>query len=190
MVSEVLTPQDRYTAEEAEFYQLTGEVIREWIELELFLSQWLIYLLGVDEFRSRIVWDSFTSFRARANMLGKLIKNFADETVWGEGEAILKRVEKIADNRNTLAHTFGHLGERVGNLVFVKDTIDRGEVNFTGARTVNRANLKAWIADINKTRGDVATFKRERLAGGVHRESLFHRRRLGEVPSEPTGDGK
>ncbi len=122
-------------------------------------------------------------------MLGTLVKNLADETVWEKDEALLRLIEKIAENRNILAHTFGHLGEQVGSLVFVKDTIDRGQVNFTGARTVNRANLKAWIADINKARGDVATFKRERLAGNARRESLFHRRRLAEAPTDCPQDG-
>lgn len=177
--------QERYSAEEADFYRLTGEIIREWIELELFLSQWLIYLLGVDEFRARIVWDSFTSSRARIKLLGKLIRNFADESVWGEAEGILRQVEGIAEKRNMLAHKFGHFGERVGNLVFVEDTYDRdGEANFIGTKTINRANLRTWLASINDIRTAVSTFKRDRLAGTIYRESLFHRRKQDEPSTD------
>ncbi|GAA0456619.1 hypothetical protein GCM10009095_25360 [Sphingomonas molluscorum] len=177
--------QERYTAEEADFFRLTGEIIREWIELELFLSRWLIYLLAVDEFRARIVWDSFTSFRARLALVRKLIRNFADESIWDDAERILSKVEKIAEKRNMLAHKFGHLGERVGNLVFVEDAYDReGEANFIAVKSINRANLRSWLSDINTARNEAATFKQERLATAIYRESLFHRRKINEPPVE------
>lgn len=173
----MMTSEERFAAEEAEFYRLTGEIIREWVELEVFLSMWLIYLLGVDEFRARVIWDGFTSFRARKTLVERLIRNFADEAIWEEAFALLAKIETLASKRNMLAHTFGHIGERTNRLVFVQDLVDnKGEVNFVGQKNIDTANLRSWIKEINKARNQVAVFKKAKLASNIWDRPLMYRK--------------
>ncbi|TPG42906.1 hypothetical protein EAH79_03480 [Sphingomonas koreensis] len=172
----MVTREERFAEEKSEFYRLTGEIIREWVELEVFLSMWLIYLLGVDEFRARVIWDGFRSFRARTNLLERLIRNFADESVWDEAFKILAKIQTLASKRNMLAHTFGHVGERANRLVFVQDLVDeKGEVNFVGQKNIDTANLRTWITEITEARNRVAVFKKDRLAPNIWDKPLMHR---------------
>jgi hypothetical protein len=154
----------------------SGEIIRGWVKLELLLLMWLPDLLGIDEFRSHVVWNSYGDLRSKLNLLKTLIKNFADESLWEAAKRILADVERIAEDRFILAHTFGDVDDSTKRLLFVSDHVDKDfVVNFVEAKTVDTDNLKDWIKDIGECHESIAEFKKK-LGSGVHEESLVHRR--------------
>ncbi len=158
------------------FYLLSGEVIRGWVKLELLLLMWLPDLLGIDKFRSHVVWNSYGDLRSKLNLLKTLIRNFADESSWEQAKKILADVERIAKARHVLAHTFGDVDERANRLLFISDNADKDfVVNFVGEKTVDTAKLKDLIEDIEESHERIAQF-RKKLGGRVHEKSLVHRR--------------
>ena len=161
------------------FYPLTGELMREWVELELGLSMWLPDLLGIDGFRSRVLWNSYGDLRSKLNLLKTLIRNFADESLWQEAAKIFASVEQIAENRHILAHTFGNVDEGANKLVFNSDKLSNDFIlNFVDEQTVASASVKDWLRDMQQCQQSIAEFKRK-LGSGVHDETLMHRRQSG-----------
>ena len=81
-----------------------GRVVRCWADLENTLHNWVSYLLGVDQFRGRLIWASMPNFRARRTFLLRLAETFLDDTTLPEFRALLKRAKALSQNRNMLAH--------------------------------------------------------------------------------------
>lgn len=103
----VARTQEEMDREYATFYRVAGEIIREWAELEVAFEWNLNALLGTTEFRSRVIWASLPNFRARWQLISRLAETFADDSLLPEYRNLLKRVKKMAGNRNTLAHCLG-----------------------------------------------------------------------------------
>jgi hypothetical protein len=159
-------------------YSLTGELIREWVNLELFLSMWLIDLLGIDEFRSRVLWNSYGDLRSKLNLLRTLTRNFADESLWEEAREIVARTEKIAESRFILAHTFGDVDDAASRLTFNSDKADSDYlVDFVGEQAVDMDSVHSWIRELRECQNSVREFK-VKLRNRVHDKSLVHRRQL------------
>jgi hypothetical protein len=159
------------------FYSLTGELIREWVKLELFLSLWLTDLLSIDEFRSRVLWNSYGDLRSKLNLLRTLVRNFADESLWDEARNIITGCEKIAEDRFILAHTFGDVDSAASHLTFFSDKTDNDfVVNFVGEKSVDTAHLQRWVREINECQNSIREFK-GKLHNRVHEKSLVQRRR-------------
>ncbi len=174
-----MTQTERSDRDGDDFYPPVGELIRGWVKLELLLLMWLPDLLGIDEFRSHVLWNSYGDLRSKLNLLKTLIKNFADESLWEEAKKIFAGVEKIAEDRHILAHTFGDVEEETNRLRYISDGADKDfVVNFLGEKTVDTGNLKDWIEDIGESRKSIAEFKKK-LGGAVHKTSLVHRRSSG-----------
>lgn len=174
---------DGSSAKRDNFYRLTGEVIRGWAKLELCLSAWLIDLLGIDELRSRIVWDSYGDLRSKLKLLKVLTRNFADESLWKEANEIMADVETIAENRYILPHAFGDVDEAETTLTFASERADADFViNFLEEKAVGTSALRDWLDHIRDSQDRVTTF-RSRLGTRVHQRSLMQRRSLNEVPS-------
>jgi hypothetical protein len=171
-----MTSAQRSDRDRDNFYLPVGELIRGWVKLELLLLMWLPDLLGIDEFRSHVLWNSYGDLRSKLNLLKTLVKNFADESLWEEASKILAGVEKIAENRHILAHTFGDVDEKANRLLFISDNADKDfVVNFLGEKTVDTDNLKDWIRNIGESHRSIEEFGKK-LGSGVHEESLMHRR--------------
>jgi len=171
-----MTLVERSSADRDNFYLLTGKVIRGWAQLELDLSTWLIDLLGVDELRSRIVWDSYGDLRGKLKLLKILTRNFADERLWEEAKAIISDVEIIAENRYILPHAFGDIDESERKLTFVSERADSDYViNFFAEKIVDTSTLKTWLGHISNCQSRVSTF-RNQLGESVHQLSLTQRR--------------
>lgn len=158
------------------FHLLTGKVIRGWAKLELYLSAWLIDLLGVDELRSRIVWDSYGDLRSKLKILKVLIRNFADDNLWEEAKEIVLNVENVAENRYILPHAFGDVDELERKMTFVSERADGDFViNFLEEKAVDTTVLKNWLDHIGECQDRVAVFG-QKLGGSVHQRSLMQRR--------------
>jgi len=151
------------------FYALTGQLIREWVKLELFLSLWLTDLLNVDEFRSRLLWNSYGDLRSKLNLLRTLVHNYADEGLWDESRDILARTEKIAEDRFILAHTFGDVDAAASHLTFSSEKSDKEQID--------TAHLQRWVNEINECQNRIREFK-GKLHNRVHEKSLVQRRPL------------
>ena len=121
------------------FYALTGQLIREWVKLELFLSLWLTDLLNVDEFRSRLLWNSYGDLRSKLNLLRTLVENYADESLWDESREILALTEKIAEDRFILAHTFGDVDAAASHLTFFSEKSDQEQIDTAHLQRVSHA---------------------------------------------------
>ncbi len=171
-----MTQADRNDRYRDNFYLLTGEVIREWAKLELSLSKWLTDLLGIDELRARMIWDSYGDFRGKMNLLKTLTRNFADESLWPDAKKIFADVEKIAENRYILPHAFGDVDEMESKLTFFSEKFDSDYVvNFTQEKSVDTDVLKGWIKDIGDGQSRVVELK-QKLGTSVYEDSLMHRR--------------
>jgi hypothetical protein len=128
------------------FYALTGEIIREWVTLEQLLSLWLIDLLGIDEHRSHLLWNSYGDLRSKLNFLKTLISHFAAETLQQESRDIFTTTEKIAEDRFILAHTFGTVDAAAGQLVYAD-------------KAVSTDDLRGWLQDIRGCQNSIRSFK-------------------------------
>lgn len=158
------------------FYLLTGKVIREWVKLELSLSLWLADLLGIDDLRSRILWDSYGDFNRKVNLLKTLIKNFTEERLWQEADEIFANVENLAECRYILAHMFGEVDEKASKISYISDKTDHEFViDFVGEKEVVANDLNKWIKSIIENKRDIVEFK-TKLGSAVCEKSLMHRR--------------
>ena len=158
------------------FYRLTGEVIRRWAMLELSLALWLTDLLGIDELRARMIWDSYGSFGGKMNLLKALTRNFADESLWAEARTICLDAESIAENRYILPHAFGEVDAAERRLTFHSEKFDADfVVNFAEEKAVDTQILKSWMKALDDCQNRAAAFKAE-LRDRVHGKSLMHRR--------------
>lgn len=171
-----MTATERGGPDRDDFYRLTGEVIREWANLELALSKWLIDLLEIDALRSRLLWDSYGDLRSKLNLLKTLTRNFASESLWPDAKEIFAVVEKIAGNRYILPHAFGQVDAAARRLSFFSEKAD-GDfvVDFVGERSVDTDVLKEWLDDMSRIQDRIEDFT-GRLGGSVYEESLMHRR--------------
>jgi hypothetical protein len=151
------------------FYALTGQLIREWVKLELFLSLWLTDLLNVDEFRSRLLWNSYGDLRSKLNLLRTLVHNYADDSLWDESRDILARTEKIAEDRFILAHTFGDVDASANHLDFFSEK--------SAKERIDTADLERWVSEITACQNSIREFK-GKLHNRVHEKSSVQRRPL------------
>jgi hypothetical protein len=158
------------------FYALTGEMIREWVNLEQALSLWLTDLLGVDEARSRIVWNSYGDLRSKLNLLKALVRNFAADSAWEEARGILARTETIAEDRFVVAHTFGQVDPAVTRLSYVSDKPDKDLIiDLVSGKEVDTRGLRTWLQGIRECQQSARAF-REKLVNRVQATTLAHRR--------------
>jgi hypothetical protein len=158
------------------FYALTGEMIREWVNLEQSLSLWLTDLLGVDEARSRIVWNSYGDLRSKLNLLKALVRNFAADGAWEEAREILSRTETIAEDRFIVAHTFGQVDAGVSRLAFVSDKADKDFIiDLVSEKAVDTRALGTWLEGIRECQDSARAF-RTKLVNRVHATTLAQRR--------------
>jgi hypothetical protein len=190
------TPRERYPDELKAFHEAAGEVIREWAELEEMLIFHVSALLRTDQFRSQVIWNSLATGRPRFRFLRRLSETFLGEQAAEKFRAMLKRCERIASNRNMLAHAHGGIGERVGTIVFVwDDEDDELGFNFLGNQTVQIGNIRAWARDIVQVRNDLMNFLPEMRASlyaspRMHRVQPDHRPETTDPdPSESTPEG-
>jgi hypothetical protein len=175
------TPEERYPEEIEEFYRATGEVIREWTELEEILTFHLSVMLGTDQFRSQVIWNSLPTGRPRFRLLSKLSETFLADEAAAKFHDLIKRVGTISRNRNMLAHAHGGVGARVGTVVFIWDDEDR-EIgfNFIGEHTIQISNIRSWAKDIVLVRNELMQFLPE-MRSSVCERPKMHQQQRGDL---------
>jgi hypothetical protein len=92
-----------------EFHRLTGEVIRSWADIENSLWHFVSAILGVDQFRARIIMGSIVGARARRDFIARLAETYLDPALLPKCRGLLRRVKTLGQSRNVLAHTSMHI---------------------------------------------------------------------------------
>jgi hypothetical protein len=193
---DMTTPEEQFQNETTAFHLAAGEVIREWAELEVTLIFHLSILLGTDQFRSRIIWESLPSGRPRFRMLQRLGETYLSDTTATKFRDFLKTVNTIRANRNMLAHSHGGVSERRNTLVFLWDEEgDDFSFNFLGEQTIQIRNVQDWARDIVTVRANLMDFLPE-MRASVYASPKTHRTqpdghtlKSDQGPSGPTPEG-
>ena len=86
------------------FTALMGQCISDFSYLDSKVDFAIWQLLKADELIGRAVTSHIINFDTRLNILTKLFELLTPETLWPNVEAILKRIENVKRDRNTLAH--------------------------------------------------------------------------------------
>lgn len=161
--------------EYAAFYHVTGEIIRDWAELETAFQWHLTTLLGTTSFRARVIWDSLPNFRARHQLISRLAETFADESFLPAYRRFLKRMKIAVKNRNTLAHSWGGVDEKPNHVVFLYDD-DQKEAgyDFVSQQSIHMNSIRDWAKDVRALIGEVFRLNRE-LGAAVHTLPRTHR---------------
>lgn len=150
-----------------DFYRLTGRVIRAWADLEQRLSGWLVELLGVDELKARIIWNSYGDLGSKLRLVKLLVRNFADQGLWSEAVALMSDVERIAGNRYILPHAFGKVDSEAGTLVFRSDQPGPDfALDFEVESRLEASTLKAWLEAIEACGARLAAFQESLVPAG------------------------
>lgn len=142
---------------ENDFYLHVGKAIRKWAKLEYILWTYLAILLKVDQARARIVWMSFTSFRARRHLLLRLAETFADGEPLDQFRKDMQLAKKLSEKRNILAHSMMFQPEPNDHkITFIGEgEFDSGSVNFLNKKEFDISNIQRWHADIEGLQHDL-----------------------------------
>lgn len=168
------TPEERMSGEYDAFYRATGELIREWAELELTFTFILSNLLGIDQFRSRVILGSLRSFESKRRIILQLSSTFAEDDLDKRIAFLMDRARKLSRNRNMLAHQLGGVASRTNQLVFISDTVDQeSDTNFLTERIIDINTIRKWNDDIKSLRSEILDVCRSGLR--VYAEPKFNR---------------
>ena len=155
-----LTPEESTT-----YHFHVGAVMRSWVHLEFALMFHLQILLHTDQWRTRVVWNSLPNFRARLNLIARLVETFVDdEETLTEFKAIRKKLKVLARNRNMLAHSIGgNLDTRNRHVFLVDDNEDGKPMEFAGKRAIQGKSIAQWHREMQQMRHDLQAFLRDRI---------------------------
>lgn len=174
--------QERMDREYAEFYAKTGELIREWAELEAILAWPISALLGTDEFRARVLLGAIRSFDAKRRLILQLSATYAGDETHNAIVGLLQRAKNLARNRNMLAHQFGGVDEKPNSLIFLSDSVDEEiGTNFLSKRKISQSNISTWIKEIAELRGEIMQMFSQRGSVTIFRDPKMHRKEKAEA---------
>ena len=92
-----------------EFHRLTGKAIRAWALVEDQMWLFVATLLGVDQFRARIIISSIPGARAKRELVSRLAETYLDPVLLPKFRPLLKRMKSLGRTRNLLAHSMMHI---------------------------------------------------------------------------------
>ena len=92
-----------------EFHCLVGEAIRAWANVEGQLWLFVSMILGIDQFRARIVMGSIPGARAKREFVSRLAETYLDPSLLPKLRKLLARLKKLGRTRNILAHSLIHI---------------------------------------------------------------------------------
>lgn len=150
------------SAEDVRFELAVARTILAWNECELHLVFFLQSLLGIDQFRARVIWSGLPTFDAKRKMLMRLSVTFTPHEVHTKFDKLLSRCSKMATNRNILAHGFGGYNPSTRKVEFYGDT-QHPELgtDFLGSRKYDLANIEGWPHAIRALIRDLMALLRE-----------------------------
>lgn len=130
---------------DAEALEGFGRVIRSWAYLESSLWGWVGFLMGTDEWRSRIIWASISNCRARLTFLLRLGETFLDGESLPQFRALWKRTKALSAHRNMIAHDNWLTSDKAHKLAFHADKdAESGDFDFGHFKSIDRTNLVQW----------------------------------------------
>ena len=77
-----------------EFHRLVGEAIRGWANAENQMWWFAALLLGVDQFRARIIISSIAGTRAKREFIFRLAETYLDPVLLSKFRSLLERGRK------------------------------------------------------------------------------------------------
>lgn len=143
----------------AMFEHACGRTIRAWASIEFMLLLYLMAFLKIeDQFRARIIWASLPNLSDRRKLLNRLAETYLDESALPIFQKLMKRVSRLAQKRNLIAHAMGNVYEN-GKVLFVfDDDSDEDGFNFVGGREFDLTNVLNWPSDVDRLSSDLYTF--------------------------------
>lgn len=139
------TPIDDLSPNEKTFFTLTGLFLRKWSELELSICFPISALLKIDQLRARVILNSIRSFEGKRRLLEQLSATYGDDTLNSAVIDSMRKAKKLSRNRNMMAHHFGGLSKREGQLIFMTDVADDDiGMNFMKNRTIDLNTISQW----------------------------------------------
>lgn len=159
-----------------EFHRLVGEAIRAWANVESQLWLFVSMILGVDQFRARIVMASISGARAKREFVSRLAETYLDTSLLPKLRKLLERLKKLGRTRNTLAHSVMHINvDGKQNITFAdvfSDEMDGG-LDFA-SRPLPVNDLKMLVGALEALQGDLIQFLVE-CDGHVYPDARVHR---------------
>ena len=159
-----------------EFHRLTGEAIRSWAGIENDLSTFVGMILGVDQFRARIVMGTILGSRARREFVTRLAETYLDSALLPKFRGFMKRMKSLGATRNTLAHTPMHVNVDGKENKVMGDTFSEamdGGLDFD-FHDFPLNDLRVFARSLETLRGELAVFVFE-CDGHVHVKARVHR---------------
>jgi len=153
-----------------------GEAIRAWADLENELWWYVAAILGVDQFRARIVVASIPGIRAKRDFVTRLAETYLDPELLPRFRPFMERMKGLGRTRNLLAHTTMHVNvEGKENLAFAdvfSDEMDGG-LDFE-ARPIPLNDLRVLVRALEALRGELIQFFLE-CNGHILKDARIHR---------------
>ena len=151
-----------------------GRVIRAWANFEFGLVFCLGHLLGIDQFRARIVWATMPNFQNRKTLLKRLVATFGDETSVKSFSSYMERAKGLSQKRNLVCHAIGW-AEQENFVVFTKDN-EREDLGFEFLSTtkLSISNVNGIADAIQKLTSDIVNWTPSVVvytAAKIHRNS-------------------
>lgn len=162
-----------------DFYFQVGRVIREWGRVENSLLFLLCDLLGIDQFRARILLASIANDRAKTQMIDRLGATYIDPPLLPEFKRLMKRVNDLRLKRNIYAHGMLAGMPKEHEYLFLKDDFPvelKGTLAFKTQR-IRLQDIKTQADGLTQLFNDLGRFGGD-LSGNVHTSARTHREQL------------
>lgn len=148
-------------AEKVDNYHMwVGKLIRAWAELERILFLYVELLLGVDQFRARIILASIGGTRQQREFVLRLAETYMNEDLLPEFRALIQRYKKFSRERNLLAHAGLMLHPKTDQFTVFRDafpTSENGAYKFEKTE-LPPERLKELIKSIKTLQTDFLVF--------------------------------
>jgi hypothetical protein len=175
-----------------EFHRLTGEAIRSWAGIETDLSMFVGAVLGVDQFRARIVMGTILGSRARREFVTRLAETYLDSALLPKFRGFMRRMKSLGATRNTLAHTPMHISVHGKGNKVMGDTFSKAMDGGLGFdfRDFPLNDLRVFVRSLETLRGELAVFLFD-CDGHIHAQARVHREaEQSKAPSQGTNPNK
>ena len=170
-----------------EFHRLTGEAIRAWADLEDQIWWFVAAILGIDQFRARIVVSSIPGSRAKREFVSRLAETYLDPALLPKFRSFLDRMKRLGRTRNLLAHAPMHVNvDGKENLAFsdvFSEEMDGG-LDFE-AKPIPLNDLRTLVQALETLRGELVMFLVE-CDGHIYKDARIHREEAARRASQAT----
>jgi hypothetical protein len=170
-----------------EFHRLTGEAVRSWASVEDSLWHFVGVLLGVDQFRARIVMASMVGSRIRREFISRLAETYLDPSLLPQFRSLIQRMKSLGQWRNALAHAPMHINVDGRQNMVISDVFSHkmdGGLDFE-AKVYPLNDLKVLVKSLNGLRHDLLMFLLQ-CDGRVFHDPRVNRERVSDTDTGAT----